>query len=238
LLKEALEYLFDQVKKNEVMVIDGKNYSTEGLHYIPPIYDETPCAEVVPIKTLTGLVDYIKNGIDNLEGPLVVHIVSPTKVLVYSELRKDMKRNKYISCDASTPGIVYGQFLDVEKFNIMLQACFLDNGDKTKILKVIGNIKEDNVRTTGDNGITQTITAKSGVSTVEDVIIPNPVTLCPFRTFAEVGQPESQFVFRMQEGPCAALFEADGGKWSIFAMQNVKEYLLNKLEGCAVKIIS
>jgi hypothetical protein len=82
------------------------------------------------------------------------------------------------------------------------------------------------------------VTAKSGISTVENVIVPNPVMLCPFRTFAEVEQPESEFVFRMQTGFKAALFEADGGKWKLYAMQNVKAYLEEKLAGCNVKIIS
>jgi hypothetical protein len=33
----------------------------------------------------------------------------------------------------------------------------------------------------------------------------------------------------MKEGPSAALFEADGGKWKIYAMQNIKGYLINLL---------
>jgi hypothetical protein len=149
-----------------------------------------------------------------------------------------MERSYFIDCKAMTPNITFERFMDTEQFNIMLQSCFLENADRAAVLKVVGNIKEDNVRTTGDNGVTQVVTAKAGVSTVSDVIVPNPVTLCPFRTFPEVDQPESQFVFRMKEGPCAALFEADGGKWKIYAMQNVKKYLAEKLDGCNVKIIS
>ena len=48
-----------------------------------------------------------------------------------------------------------------------------------------------------------------------DVKVPNPVTLRPFRTFIEVEQPESKFIFRMREGGRCAIFEADGahGSW-------------------------
>lgn len=237
MIKEALQYLMT-LREAKVVEINGEQYATEQLHRIQKVFDPTPKAEAVGISTLTGLVDYIKNGVDNLENTLVVHIISPTQVKVYSELRPDMGRSNYIDCKALTPAITFERFLDVEQFNIMLQACFLDNNDKASILKVVGNIKEDNVRTTGDNGVSQVITAKVGVATVGDVVVPNPVTLCPFRTFPEVDQPESQFVFRMQEGPKAALFEADGGKWKIYAMQNVKAYLVEKLAGCNVKIIS
>ena len=65
--------------------------------------------------------------------------------------------------------------------------------------------------------------------------MPNPVTLCPFRTFVEVKQPESRFVFRMRQsegrGVECAVFEADGGAWKNAAMSNVKEYLKKELEG-------
>ncbi|MNL88119.1 hypothetical protein D3C87_2176490 [compost metagenome] len=42
-------------------------------------------------------------------------------------------------------------------------------------------------------------------------------------------QPESAFVFRMQKGPQAALFEADGGAWRIQAIGHVASYLADEL---------
>jgi hypothetical protein len=56
------------------------------------------------------------------------------------------------------------------------------------------------------------------------------VVLAPYRTFVEVTQPESDFVFRMQNGPRCALFEADGGAWKLTAMRHIKEYLQAALE--------
>lgn len=241
MIKDALHYLVG-LKDAKVIDLGGKNYSTEPLHYIPPVLDPTPCAQAVPIKTLTGLVDYIKNKVDNISDPLVVHIVSPTEVSVYSELRLDMKRHNFISCKAWTPEIAYERFMDVENFNIMVQSCFLPNEHSAAVLKVVGNIVEENVSSTSDDGISHKVTAKAGIARVAEIDVPNPVILCPFRTFAEVGQPESKFVFRMRggdgNGVKAAIFEADGGIWKIYAMQNVKEYLAEKLDGCNVKIIS
>ena len=53
------------------------------------------------------------------------------------------------------------------------------------------------------------------------------------RTFMEVEQPESAFVFRMRQnerdGVECAIFEADGGAWMNAAMKNVKEYLQYEL---------
>ena len=76
---------------------------------------------------------------------------------------------------------------------------------------------------------------KTGLASKSDAIIPSPVTLKPYRTFTEVEQPESQFVFRMKEdkydGVQCALFEADGGAWKLHAMESIQEYLEEQLKG-------
>jgi hypothetical protein len=63
---------------------------------------------------------------------------------------------------------------------------------------------------------------------LNEIPIPNPVKLSPFRTFIEVEQPESLFVLRGRKGPQWALFEADGGLWKIKAIQNIKNWLEKK----------
>ena len=71
--------------------------------------------------------------------------------------------------------------------------------------------------------------------------MPNPCVLRPIRTFTEVKQPKSAFVFRMEQGSNetvnAALFEADGGAWKIEAMENIKDYLRAELKDTGVKVI-
>lgn len=63
---------------------------------------------------------------------------------------------------------------------------------------------------------------------------PNPVTLAPYRTFREIAQPESQFVFRLRGGvegalPHAALFEADGAEWKLAAVGRIASFLRRAL---------
>lgn len=74
---------------------------------------------------------------------------------------------------------------------------------------------------------------KTGVTKKENAIIPNPVRLIPYRTFLEVEQPESEFVFRITEGrggaPTFKLVAADGGRWEAVAIDNVKSYLMEAL---------
>jgi hypothetical protein len=107
---------------------------------------------------------------------------------------------------------------------------FEKTDDLVKILEVVGNVKEENVSNYSDDGVTQSVVARKGIARVENVVVPNPVVLVPYRTFMEIQQPASKFVFRMSDGPQAAIYEADGGAWELEAMMSIKKYLQENLE--------
>lgn len=220
--RDALEFL-TQAGLPEVLEVNGQKYATRQLYKVA---EPTPAALVV--RNLSGLVDYLKSEFDG-QAPLLVHVVSPTQVVAVSSYNNDFARREIIKAEALLPEYRYGSFYDSEDFIIKLQSGFVANEDRTKLLKVVGNIKEENVRSIGDDGVSQSVTAKTGVATVEDVKVPNPVTLAPYRTFIEVDQPASAFVFRMKNGPVAALFEADGGAWRNAAIDSVATYLADEL---------
>ena len=108
-----------------------------------------------------------------------------------------------------------------------------DNEDRELLLKFAGNIKAGSVTEYGDDGVTQKAIVKTGVANMSEAIVPNPVQLRPFRTFPEVEQPESGFIFRVKnvdnDQVACALFEADGGAWKLKAIDNIKRYLDNEL---------
>ncbi|GEO64449.1 hypothetical protein [Companilactobacillus nantensis] len=159
---------------------------------------------------------------------LFIRVESPTQVNVFTALDSYGRREWLAKSDASTPDTVFGYFIDAEQMNIMLQSQFVQTNDRNIILKVIGNLKEENVRKASDDGVSQSVTVQSGVANVSEVKVPNPVELAPYRTFLEVDQPVSKFIFRMREGMQGAIFDADGGAWKIDAMNSIKEYLEDK----------
>ncbi|HHW03380.1 MAG TPA: hypothetical protein GXX35_11350 [Thermoanaerobacterales bacterium] len=236
MIKEALEYLVNlgQVKTIEV---NGQTYATQNLNRI-----KLPKATPLDINSLTGLVDYIKSGFDaDAFNGTLIHIVDHSTVKLISNILNDSDRETYVTAHAFQPQFRFGYFYDTESFIILLQSCFVQNEDALRIFKLVGNIKDSVIRTYGDDGITQSVTAKVGIAQVEEVPVPNPVKLAPYRTFVEVEQPESKFVFRMrkgEDGPEAALFEADGGAWKIEAMQRIKIFLEEKLEDSGIKVIA
>lgn len=225
--REALEYLVNLGEKKEPIIeLDQGTFSRVSLNRVTE-----PVASKLTVSTLTGLVDYIKTNVDHLEGKLLIQVKSPEEVALYSPLNTDREREKYVSAEAILPNnVVYDRFLDTERFNIMLQSAFVDDEDKAKLLKYTALITDDTVKNFGDDGISQKVTVKTGVASVSDAVVPNPVTLAPYRTFPEVEQPESKFIFRMKEGPTAALFEADGGAWRNTAILGIKEYLKEALK--------
>ena len=225
--RDSLEYLVNLGEKKEAIIkLDQGTFSRVSLNRVTE-----PVASKLTVSTLTGLVDYIKTNVDKLEGKLLIQVKSPEEVTLYSPLNADREREKYVSAEAILPNnVVYDRFLDTERFNIMLQSAFVDDEDKAKLLKYTALITDDTVKNFGDDGISQKVTVKTGVASVSDAVVPNPVTLAPYRTFPEVEQPESKFIFRMKEGPTAALFEADGGAWRNTAILGIKEYLKEALK--------
>lgn len=227
MIKEALEYIVG-LKDAQEHVIDGTTYTDKKL--IPVFRNKIE--DCIKASTLTSLVDYIKNNVDDCiaGNRVIVHIVNPTTVEVKSPVYDDSaERDKYIAAIAKVPHFVFGNFYDAESFNIALQSKFIQGDDRNIILKVVGNLKDEAVRTIGDDGVSQSVTTKTGIASVENVKVPNPVTLKPYRTFLEVEQPESKFIFRMKDGGFCGLFEADGSAWENEAIKRIKEYLENEL---------
>ena len=222
--RDALQYVVG-LKTAEVLDINGERYVDKDVYRV----DNELRASAIQMNTLTSLVDYLKAGVDTMAEKMLVQVVTPTKVRVLSMLDADRKREELVEVEAMIPDFEYGRYMGNERFIIALQSKFIDNDDRALLLKFAGTVKDESIAEYGDDGVTQKATVKTGITSVGDAIVPNPVKLRPFRTFVEVTQPESAFVFRMRQadgrGIECAIFEADGGAWKNVAMKSIKEYL-------------
>lgn len=227
MIKEALQYIVG-LSAPTTLTIEGETYSDKPLHRV----DFTPLAEPIQLSTVDSLVEYIESGVDD-SGIMFIHVVSPTKVRMYSPLNYNHEREYIAEVTANVPEFGFNRWIDHESFCIGLQSKFLPNEDRALLLKFAGTVESGTIAEYGDDGITQKATVKVGIAKKGEAVVPNPVSLVAYRTFIEVEQPESQYVFRMQDrnGIQCALYEADGGAWKISARQNIKEYLREKLKG-------
>lgn len=221
MLKELLDSIMDR-QNAEVLEIGGKKYTTQTVH---PVKDAQPAA--LCVSTLTGLVDYCVANVDELvREKLIVHVEDHANVKLLSALHGDFaQRDCLLHVKADLLQMKFNTWVESEPFNIFMQACFQETTDRSAVIRCAGTIVEGAVRTTGDDGVSQEVTVRQGIQRKENQVVPNPVILKPFRTFAEVDQPASQFVFRMRPGPECMLVEADGGAWRNEARQNIAAFL-------------
>lgn len=227
-LKEALEHvegLARENEKTEVIEICGRTYANKNLKR----YDNADKAKALEASSLTALIDYI--GACYREFPkdtdMIIHIVDPKRVRLISALDAERTRECLFEVTAEVNEFRFGKWYDQEAFMIELQANFQPSEDLILVKKMAGNVERKNDKSYADDGISQVATMTVGAAAKADVIVPNPVTLIPFRTFQEVAQPASAFVFRVgdKEEPTFMLQEAQNGIWKNEAVANIKSYL-------------
>lgn len=229
MIKEALEYI---VKLGSVAVseINGRQYATESLVRIP----QELTAETLPVHTLTAIIDYITSGADessedeeSINRRFVLHVADFDCVKLYRELNSDKERECLLEAILEAPMFPFGRWMDVETFIINMQTHFVQDENRDILIRLIGTVTADQGVTLADDGMTQKVTARSGISLVQEVKVPNPVELAPFRTFTEVEQPTSPFVFRVRrdgDAIMAALFAADADAWKNEAICRIRDY--------------
>lgn len=228
MIKTALQYLVALSAAN-IITVDGREYSDKSLH---PVRDPKP--NELQINTLTGIADYLKHNPDLLGlERLIVHIEDPTTVKLFSVIDGPWEdRAPYLRANFKPNVFGYGQYKSVEDFIIGLQTFFVPSETVSKMVALVSSISQDTEATYTDDGMSQTVKAKSGIARMGNVEIPNPVMLAPYRTFLEIDQPESAFLFRVKRsdnGPQCALFAADGGNWNLYAIESIKVWLQEQL---------
>lgn len=231
--KSFIEKIIDLSPVN-LMEIDGRKFTDSQ---IIPVKD----AVVSPIKchTLTGLVDFY-SALDPYEqGRVIFHIEDFDKVSIVSEIfGEEKQRETFVVAESYPQENMFNRYFDHEDFMIKILSCFVQDEITAKILRIVGNLKSEAGATYSDDGLTQTVTAKTGITKVENIDLPNPIGLRPYRTFSDIDQPESSFILRLKQrdGINAALFEADGAAWKNKAILTIKAMLASSIPG--VKIIA
>jgi hypothetical protein len=194
----------------------------------------------IEVKSLDGLIAYVNDLSDSDEAE-VAAIVVRTHAFVEVVGHADPvtgNRQVFIQAKAEVPEFSFGTYIERERFQIAIASKFFQTENRDKLIQVLGQVAEDSVKQTDDDGISQTVTVKTGITLKGEVVVPSMITLAPYRTFVEIDQPESEFLIRMRSGGSleCSLFEADGGAWKLEARNSIKQYLAEALEGVTILI--
>lgn len=236
MLTELLDRLLE-LKRPETVEVHGRVYSPLGLNAIGE-----PMAEAVQVGTLTGLVDLYQADLDNAKKQdVAIHVLAHDHVRLI-ELGANIwgKRRVYVSaCHEGGRTFSFGQWLSPEQFIIGLQSMFYPTDDQKELLSVCSTISAETLSISEDDGVTQKATVGRSVAFKENKKIKPIVSLQPYRTFSDIEQPASNFLFRLHQGhdgksvQCM-LTEADGGVWKQVAMQSIKDWFEGKHLGLPI----
>ena len=226
----------ESMAEAKVLEVDNLKYSSQKLFPLT-----RPLAPRLELSTLAGVAAYLQHnddGVSALQTMLVVHGEDSVS-LVGPLMDPERQRDLFVMATAERPALHLGTFLPREEFHVKLMSMFVQTEQRDMLLRYVANIVQKAEVETADDGISQRVTAKTGIARVGKIDIPNPISLRPYRTFPEVEQPESSFIFRIKQthdgtDTAMALFEADGGMWKLEAAANIKKWLEDHIESARV----
>lgn len=205
-------------------------FSTKPLHQVKATPPDLPPA--VPVATLAGFADLVRAKLEEISipGPWAIHVENETTVSLKNLISDEYGRR---ACIIRAQPVPFRQFkfdtwTGQEEFVIGLAALFADSSDKAYVLSMASSLTGEATSLNEDDGFTQRATVKAGLAHKQSVTLKPRVELAPYRTFPEVSQPVSGFVFRAKTGegqPQLMLVEADGGRWKIDAIRTLKTAL-------------
>lgn len=252
---DAIKALTDLAHRPESITVPGRADfllipQADGT-YTRMDYEQQEKAAKLPallaVHTLQGLVAYIEQDLDRrATGEKwerhVVHVVDECTVnLIGAALPPHMAREALVQAKfealIGNTKFEFGKFLSLETCVVGLLALFEDTDDRAEVLAKLGNINAKDVTTVVDDGVSQEVLVQMGVTMLERATLKGDVKLRPYRTFREVEQPTSSFRIRLRPGqgdnalPTVALFETDGGRWKLDAIEAIASWLVGELAG-------
>lgn len=225
MIKTALQYLVG-LKDNKIYEINGKAYSDNKLSLVE---EERRYRNEVEFTSLDGIVQMIRNEIEDYAPQVFIRIKDHKHVDVFTR-PDDLERRTYPYAATCVDADFKEGWRKQAEAIIELRSRFIPTEDSDYLINLISRINNDQGVKTEDNGVSQTVVVKQGVSLAATEEVKQRLTLQPFRTFREVPQPESEFILRLNPDGDIGLFGADGGIWKMEAKDSIKAYFEKQLE--------
>lgn len=236
--KDVFEFLEKKFKENIVFSLDGRQYFFNGgevkklKNQREDFLFESLCS-----NSISSIVDYINCNVNNVLNEfnkLVIHIESPKRVVLLGEANNLQKTyDELVICEARNGCFNFNIFMDTESFIINLMCGFEQDNNAKELQKVASSICSVTEFRVDDNGVSQNAIVKSGTALKKNISIQNPVWLKPFRTFSEIKQPSSPFIFRTKEsgnGITCALHKTSECNWEVEAVNAIRGYFKEHIE--------
>lgn len=225
MLAEFLRELLSRTDGRAEALPDGRIVFSKPMHN-PPLPEE-PNYPTISVHSLDGVVEII----DSTPAAATVVCSARRVDVLGAEFGKRRQRPTFVSATCLAPEIQPAQYLPLEQFRLQLMTCFEGTPDRDTVLQLTSKVVAESIGTAQDDGMSQTVKARTGIAAVSEVKAPPVIMLRQIRSFHEVQQVESPFVFRMRlmgNSVEAALFGLASG-WQLKQAQLVAEYIKNAL---------
>ena len=226
MLKEFVNRLLELAAPT-IHEVDGSVYSNQQMVLVQ---DRKPMPSCIDLTGLDSVCKMVRNEAEHVGLQIFIQVKDYKSVSVFTALDADEDRLYLYKCVADTPAVTTGRFMAYENAVIELRSLYIPNNGTEYLLKLLSSISNESKVTSSDNGVTQQVEARSGIALNSMVPVEPRVSLQPFRTFVEVGQPESEFLLRINDRGEIGFFPADGGVWKLEATRNVAAYFEEKLQ--------
>jgi hypothetical protein len=231
LIREALEYLVG-LKSPSIHNLDGKTWTDRPLTRVRP---DLP--ECIKAETLTGIVDYITQIAEQESaGRMFVHIVSKKQVNL-ATVAVDGRRWYPISAHLNREvDFKFGIFYTIEEFVIKARSSFVADAQTESLLKFVAMVTEENNVEIVDNGTSQRVTIKDGVS-IGQTDTPNGFAITVADGWPDIDSQARSAFIRVRKGPQVALFVVSDPSRDFRVKMAMKEFFVKALSGMSVEII-
>lgn len=227
-LAEKIEELVNGQVEPELETINGVDYikTAKGYEQL-----KKPRMDIINVNSLNGLVEMVKVVIKNevLGIPALVVNVDVNDIIVSTSHNIAGEMDQIIKAYPLMPDLGLDRRQSVEELIIKLSTAFVETENTTKFINSISNLRMVEEVEFNDDGIGQTVTAKKGAQLNQKYTIQPIVKLKPIRSYVEIEQVESKFLFRVNQNGNVTLYEADGGQWRYEVQKRIVEYLKTSL---------
>jgi hypothetical protein len=235
MIKEAIDRVLD-LGRIQPIEKGGRTWARgpEG-----KIQELVPCDFVDPtplrFQYLPGFVEYIRANPDGIiidECLVVVDNCELVRLLTPPNPANNNKRFCYTLAEYGGGRFGFNHWYEQEEFIVGLQTRFVETDNLVALRRLASKLDQTTEARQADDGMAQQVTLKTGITTVDQVEIQNPIALQPWATFEDVTQPEGLFILRLRKtdkGPRCCLFEADSDSWRVRAVGHIRDYLRQEL---------
>lgn len=219
--------------------IHGDRYTAQTLHRVKPFH---AMPDVREFLNLTGFVAYLNENPDSLglvkgerglNQGVYLHVTHFNRVVLIGPPESEDRKNPTYAIAKSpvSNDFQFDKLMPVEILVIKLRSLFQPNEDLRQIVEMLQTIDNTESVKQQDDGIAQTIAMKKGGSGILTQLGTNrgAFRVKPYRTFAEIDQPEIDVIFRIktdvETGATGGLFQAGGTGWELTAISSVGDYI-------------